>query len=270
MTRPELESRAFWRELVPELAALSPLSVANPAPVTPDMIKSASASLNADGYLQLPPIFSDDQLAPLRSGLSKLETAGIPPVYIYVYEHPWALFAHLGPLIAHFLGEHYALLPNFWAWHLPLTPGASGWPRHRDCDAETRFPGADGWQSLMSLSFWLALTDATPENGCMSVLPRSWEANPAKSDGRALPAKAGSVLGWTQDLYHWSNPVQDTALLGRHPRRMSLSLEFQNRAFQPMAQPLLDLQAPPPFKQRLELVRQQFAKYHHMETLEVL
>ena len=105
----------------------------------------------------------------------------------------------------------------------------------------------------------------------MVVLPRSREmlydpaiTDPAQinaDDAIALPAKAGSVLGWSQDLYHWSAYVPANA---KEPR-ISLSLEFQNPAFAQLAEPLLDIGRPPPFKDRLSLILRQFEKYKHME-----
>ena len=165
------------------------------------------------------------------------------------------------------------MLPNFWAWHIPTNEGASGWPAHRDCSGQTRFQNSDTGDTLMSLSLWVPLTDVTADNACMSVLPRSHElrydpplTDPEKinpDDGIPLPAKAGSVLGWSQDLYHWSGRMTENA---KTPR-VSLSLEFQNPAFAPMAEPLLDIRTPPSFEDRLQLIADQIPKYQHMEPM---
>jgi len=234
-----------------------------------------SKRFHKNGYLHLQPVFDADELGALREGIVALGQVGLPPVFIYLYDQPFALFARLHHLIGHFLGSRFALLPNFWAWNIPLRQGARGWPAHQDCQAQTRFPSGDGGDVLMSLSLWIPLTDATLDNGCMSVLPRSNEHHyelplddPAcirAEHGVALPAKAGSVLGWPQDLYHWSNPVTENASKKVMEPRLSLSLEFQNPAFDPLVAPLLDVAHPPSFETRLELVRQQFPKYQHME-----
>lgn len=238
-------------------------------------LAAISKRFHEDGYLHLQPVFDADELGALRQGIVALGQAGLPPVFIYLYDQPFILFAKLRHLIGHFLGPRFALLPNFWAWNVPLQQGASGWPAHQDCQAQTRFPSGDGGDVLMSLSLWIPLTDATPDNGCMSVLPRSNErhydlplddpSDIRAEHGVALPAKAGSVLGWPQDLYHWSNTVTENASKNALEPRLSLSLEFQNPAFDPLVAPLLDVARPPSFETRLELVRQQFPKYQHME-----
>jgi hypothetical protein len=261
----------FWREIAPGLTICQDNPGTSPVSFGDDTLKDISARFHDEGYLHLDPVFERAELAPLGDGIVALKEAGFPPVFIYLFDQPYALFARLAPLIDHFLGGRFALLPNFWAWNIPLESGARGWPPHQDCQAKTRFPDGAGGEILMSLSLWVPLTDATTDNGCMSVLPRSREhkydlplddpdgIDPV--DGVPLPTGAGSVLGWPQDLYHWSNRVTEQA----DTPRVSLSLEFQNTAFDPLAKPLLDVFVPPSFESRLNLIQQQFSKYRHME-----
>ncbi|RED49027.1 phytanoyl-CoA dioxygenase PhyH [Aestuariispira insulae] len=232
---------------------------------------TVSRNLEEEGYLQLPPVFDNAWVTPLRDGICNLAANGLPPVCIYLYDQPWHLFAALRPLVSRFLGDDYRLLPNFWAWHLSTEAGSRGWPAHRDCQAQTRFPDGLGGHLLMSLSLWVPLTDADEDNGCMHVLPRSVENqydppldDPDRIDyrqGRPLPAKVGSVLGWPQDLFHWSGRATGRSEVPR----MSLSLEFQNPAFDPLRTPLLEIDNPPPLEVRLSLIKDQFARYRHME-----
>ena len=251
-----LENIAFWRGLN---SGLSIEGHDKPPPTLHfdgDQLSDISDIFRREGYLHLPPVFEPWELDSLRRAIEALEAAGIPPVFIYVYDRPWELFHQLQPLISHFLGNNAALLPHLWAWHIAMDQDAAGWPPHVDCVGETRFD---------------ALTDTTPENGCMHVLPRPFErqyeppvtdvSQIKLQDVRALPAAAGSVLGWPQDLWHWSGR---SSVLAEQPR-ISLSLEFQNPAFEPMAEPLLDASAPPSFEERLSLIAHQFGKYIHME-----
>lgn len=275
-----MESEAFknpdyWLDLAPSLTIEGQVNRQADVKLRPELAGAMSDSMASEGYLHLPPVFGVSELEPIRDAISALTKAELPAVFIYIYDQPWALFQRLQPIISAYLGDRFALLPNFWAWHIPTDVGASGWPVHQDCSGQTRFVSSDGETTLMSLSLWVPLTDATTDNGCMYVLPRSREAmypnlradpdqiNP--DQGLALPAKAGSVLGWSQDLFHWSGRVTDKA---ENPR-YSLSLEFQNPTFEAMAEPLLDVANPPPFAERLQLIIQQFQKYRHMETVPI-
>ena len=262
----------FWRKLAPQLTIGERADNHDAIKFDRSVLSAISNTLGQDGYLHLPQQFCRQQTDPVYMGIKALESEGIPAVYIYLFDQPWVLFSRLGQLIRYFLGANFALLPNFWAWNIPARKGASGWPPHQDCQARTRYSDGSGGDILLSLSLWLPLSDATLENGCMSVLPRSNEhhydmplddpADIRSEHGLALPVQAGSVLGWAQDLYHWSNRVTEKA----EGPRLSLSFEFQNRAFEPLSEPLLDVHTPPDFETRLRLIKMQFARYRHMES----
>ena len=122
----------------------------------------------------------------------------------------------------------------------------------------------------MSLSLWLPLTDVNEANGCMHVVEYPATENltgDAISDeelravATALPAAAGSVLGWPQDVVHFGGRYGAKAANAR----LSLSFEFQNTSFDPLAEPLLDTKNLPSFEARLKLLNQQFQKYQHID-----
>ncbi|MCW9034865.1 MAG: phytanoyl-CoA dioxygenase family protein [Alphaproteobacteria bacterium] len=267
-----IEDVSFWQQLNPSLEIESTQPFPTPIIFSEERLSEISDIFWREGYLHLPPVFEQGELTSLKQAIIKLTNEGFPPVFIYLYDAPWIVFHRLKNLITHFLGGKTALLPHLWAWHINMDQESAGWPPHVDCVGETRFDDL-----LMSLSLWVPLTDTTPENGCMHVLPRPFETqyNPSVSDAdqiklqdvRALPAETGSVLGWPQDLWHWSGR---SSVLANEPR-ISLSLEFQNSSFEAMAEPLLDTSKPPSFENRLTLIAQQFGKYTHMvETPEHL
>ncbi|WP_025898118.1 phytanoyl-CoA dioxygenase family protein [Sneathiella glossodoripedis] len=230
-------------------------------------LEQIAAGLHQRGYFSVPGRFERQEIAPILNGMRCLKDHSIPPVYIYLYDQPWFLFEKLKTLLSYILGEQYALLPNFWAWHL-TSAGEQGWPIHRDCDAQTVFDMGED-RLLMSLSLWIPLTDVDEQNGCMHVVeyPKEKalqkagiEAEDMLKAATALPAPAGSVLGWPQDVLHFGGTYTEQA----QNERASLSFEFQNTAFDPLATPLLDTSSPPPFEQRLELLSLQIEKYKHI------
>jgi hypothetical protein len=268
--------RDFWRDLNPGLIVSGTGVQEQNQTLTGPMMDEAgldwlhvSDRFWEEGYFFLPDVLPVDLLARLRVGIETLVTHDLPPAMIYVYDEAWQVFQALQPLLTRFLGDRIALLPHFWAWH--VDPGAQGrgWPPHRDYQGES----AIGDDMLISLSLWVPLGHASPENGCMYVLPRSFErwydspvAKPEDvrlQDVRALPAGPGAVMGWRQDVYHWGGRASKFA----SEPRISLSLEFQNAAFEPLGDPLLDLAQPPGFESRLELIALQFGKYRHMQDI---
>ncbi len=260
-------SKNQWLEICPGLT-IETMEGGKQIGFSGKTLEELARSVWRDGYLLQEPVFRGEELDPVCKGLQALATKGIPPVYIYLFDQPWILFSKLNRLISHFLGDGFALLPNLWAWYFDK-PGERGWRPHHDCHLQTVFD-IGGDQMLMSLSLWIPLTDVNEENGCMYVLPRSREGvlktNPDMEQSSlepyavALPAKAGSVLGWPQDVVHWGGRYSEAATIPR----ASLSLEFQNSSFDPLVAPFLDAASPPVFEERLRLIRTQYEKYKHI------
>ena len=119
----------------------------------------------------------------------------------------WDLVDLVIPVAREALAHDVALRPAFWAWR--VAPNSSGWAPHRDGPDRSH----DDNGELACITIWIPLTDATTRNGCIHVVPSEWDI--AYRSGRqnavvwdqktvrALPAAAGSVLGWTHSLLHW-------------------------------------------------------------------
>lgn len=269
----QFKDRSFWQEVCPDLTVAADKSrdlAAARTTLSEGHLSDASDTMDNGGYLSLPKVFDGDDIARCRTGIELLVDRGIPAPFIYMFEEPWALFAGASELIEHFLGQGYRVLPHLWAWHIAPDRGNRGWPLHRDSEDST-IVDHGGIAQLVSLSLWLPLSDAPDDGACMNVLPldRSAPYRPAPQsvdaidpeDLKALPAKAGDILGWRQDVYHWSSAFRS----GRTTPRISLSFEFQNPMFDALAEPLLDPFRPPGFQERLQLIRDQFEKYRHIE-----
>lgn len=266
-----VESPSYWRSLCPghavaEGAAPPPARLPSPAALV--------ATLRREGYVNVPGVLDPSAVASTLALVEALRGSGLPLAFAFVYDAPWGLFASVGPFLAAALGESYRALPDFWAWHLAPDDDARGWGPHRDRVRPT--VDADGTHA--SLTAWLPLTDATALNGCIHVLPahrdpcfarRSWDGADGAilrepQDVRALPAPAGSLLAWSQNLLHWGGR---SSALAEGPR-VSLSCEFQRADRSPFNAPWLDPAAAPDFLLRLGLVGKQLLQYRHMHPLD--
>ena len=255
---------AFWRAVAPKLGVGARTTM---LPCVPggDLVAQAGRQIREDGYLRVPDLALGDELARLRDGIARVTAQGWPAVFVFLYDEPWLLFASMRPLLSALLGEDYHSLAGFWAWSLAPDHAARGWLPHRD--RGTPCVRADGMPEIMTL--WIAVTDATPENGCIYTLPASRDPNYRTDlalnevahweDVRALPAPAGTVLGWTQQLLHWGGRSSRWA---KQPR-VSFSMEFQRADF-PLVNAPLDAEVPT-FEDRAQLIGRQIRNYAHMD-----
>lgn len=231
--------------------------------------ETAVADLIEDGFFRTGEVLDYVHRVQARLAVDIARDQGLPPLFAFVYDAPWTAFAQLAPIIAPILGEDFRALPDFWCWYLVPNADARGWLPHRDRPGTVR---ADGTPN--TLTVWLALTDATVDNGCIYVLPKAFDPRYGTSAApvigiedvqniRALPAAAGTALGWDQQLWHWG------ARSTRHAQgpRVSIACEFQRADVHPYNVPLLDVCAPPPFEERLRLIGKQLRQYTHIAPL---
>jgi hypothetical protein len=230
--------------------------------------------LRTEGYLIAPDVWNPTRMQTLVRIVEKLKHHGIPLPFAFVYDGFWRLFEDLAPALVGVLGDTYAALPELWVWCIEAEDTAHGWAPHRDRLRSTLM--AD--QSPASLTVWVAITDATPLNGCMYVLPahcdpcfqhRVWDGADSLvvknvQDIRALPATAGSVLAWNQSLLHWGGR---SSRLGTHAR-ISCSMEFQRGDWPAIQRPLVDPRERLSFHDRLGLIAMALRRYETRSPLE--
>lgn len=263
----------FWRYLNPQLTitesgdkqSLDAYHIQSES--WPDYLQQ----LREEGYLQWDRILPPDLVSLLSSTVINLHHHGINPTFAFVYDIFWAVARRLREVLMPILGNDYRQLPDFWIWYVDPTQQEAGWRPHRDrihCN-----PLLDDGMPK-SLTVWTALTNATPLNGCIYLLPANLDADyhnfanrnsDVNAQGiRALPVNAGSILMWNQRVIHWGGTSSPRA---KEPR-ISLAIEFQRADERPYNEPLLHFPDElMPFDFRLRLVAKQFLQYTHMYSI---
>jgi hypothetical protein len=264
-----LETEDFWRDLVPNLAVQPPDDAARPM-LSPsaEMSEKMLGIFDREGYIQLPRTQDAEDMATLASLVEGINGTGLPPVFAFIYDAMWKPYRRLGPIIDCLLRGPHAMMPNIWAWHVDPRKGEAGWVPHRD--RATGAPG--GWPK--ALTIWIPLTQATPLNGCMYVVPKHLDSNYGKraaegikcgmTDIRAVPAVPGDALIWTHDLLHWGSR---TSALSTAPR-MSMSIEFQRMDEPAFSNFVIQPDRILTFDQKLCLIGRAIAAYQHMHQLD--
>jgi hypothetical protein len=265
--RVRASSEDFWRGLNPELGITDLPFEREVAPFAfdHDTVASAVSQMRQDGYFSTGPVIEPEATERLAGAVLRIVAAGFHPIFLAVYDEFWRPFGRLGNLLEPVLTAPPRVLGDFWVWCVSPQHAPSGWPMHRDRGTHGTV-SPDGVPSLLTV--WIPFTDATPENGCIRVLPTSRDPElgapprpsdrPVSDDVRLLPARAGAILAWNQHLLHGGGPSAP----GSSPR-ISAGVYLQSSAGPSYGTPVTP-DAPLPFATRLRLIAVALLRYHEL------
>jgi len=264
-------SESFWLTLNPELT-ISPAVFSSGQPaydLSPSVTEELVTQVAEEGYFQVPPVIPKDDCAKLARAVERIAAAGLHPIFLAVYDEYWRVIQRICKSLSPVLGPDCFPLGDFWVWNVsPQTAGA-GWPPHRDYQFRSRPCLRDDGRPLI-ITAWLPFTQATTLNGCMYVLPTNHDPNiPEELDNyvfsnlqdvRALPAEAGSILGWNQHLLHWGSRCSRWA---KAPR-ISSGIYLQSADVDRFVPRPIDFARPLPLERRLAFLAVNLLAYHRL------
>jgi Fe-S-cluster containining protein len=266
----DLGALDFWRNFAPQLhiADASFMSRYSAFGVSPAQRESMAAQVAREGYVQASVDWELD-LDLMANTVRALCAADLSPVFAFLYDEFWIPFYRLNFVISGLLGGKYFMLPDFWIWNVDPRKGESGWAPHRDKGHRSLF--ADG--SPMSVTAWVPLSQATPLNSCMYVVPAMLDPTYGTENDRdfkfdyasirALPAQPGDFFIWNQALLHWGSKSSERGEMSR----VSVSFEFQRADVKAFNEPLIDPLSLLPFELRLKMIAKQVMQYRQMYAL---
>ncbi len=267
MEAARFEQREHWHALAPGLHIEDRSLLESVACL--ELAPGAAAQFRDDGYLQGNADWGLD-VKLMADTVRALSAAGLSPLFAFVYDEFWYPSFKLHLLHAALLGGSYGLLPDFWILDVDPKKGGAGWRPHRDKGRRALFD--DG--SPKSLTTWIALSPATPLNGCLYVVPAQHDPTYATADEtemkfeyqsiRALPAGPGDFFVWNQAIFHWDGKSSPQAA----ESRVSMAFQVQRADVPPFNAPLIEPLAVLPFEARLKLIARQLYRYRHLYELD--
>lgn len=250
----KVEHASFFRDVAPDLhvdAAQAPLVLE----VSPRDAERARLSLDRHGYFSLDGALSPDFAAALSRAATALEIRGVPALFLFAYDEPWAAAFAARDALVTVLGERYALIDDVWAWRVPKAAGARGWKPHRGTYEDNRRHGA----APSVINAWVALSDVTLDAACMHVVPLDRDPHaPGDLASHAydpsavvpLPAAPGTLLAWSSNVLHWGGDMTERA----PEARVSLSFSLSAGGDRGLARA-------PAFRERIDLLADLVAVY---------
>lgn len=228
----DLTDQNFWHALNPD-AHITDTPFVNQTEVkfNDEQQQSLVQHMAVDGYFHTSSVLDVNELIKLRNIVLNLYANGLLPLFATMYDEFWQLVIKLRKCYAPILGDAYRLTPDFWVFYIRQDINAHGWQIHRDAPFTKEAINENGLPNLLTV--WLPLTDVTPYDSCMYVVPRVYDeiyhkirrgelahsndaAFPVQLNHiRALPVKAGEMLGWDATLLHWGSASSFWATLPR-------------------------------------------------------
>ncbi len=260
-------NRSDWIKIAPGLTITdNPWQNAAPARrLEDDEAMLLRRSLVREGCAVCAPVFETAWLEPAIEAILAVIRAGLPPRYALVFDETLALLTGATEVLRVVFDAPVALVPDeFDAHYIPTTSAAAGAGPHRDTIGAIDTFAADGCPDLINM--WLALTDATTDNGCIYALPSEVDpdferakaglaalpqyASPALQSVRALPVEAGGFACWAPELLHWGGR---SSHLAKQPR-ISLACYMQNADSQDQHHSMLRKSSSFPLEQRIRMI----------------
>ncbi len=270
LTVHDLEAPEFWERLNPNLTISdNPFREDRPQyPYDKNKVQEHVRQVIKEGYLQTEPVIDDELTSKLAGAVKRIYRLGLPAPFCFVYDEFWQLLDRLSNILTPVLGENYQFIPDFWAWHVPKNDTAAGWSPHRDHQYKRHTLREDGKPLVLTL--WIPLTDVSPLNACMYVLPLHLDPNyPDNIDNqtvapehlqsiRALPVKAGSILAWNTYIIHWGSRSSEWA----SGPRISIGIYYQSGDVSPFEDITMRFPCPVPFEFRLGVIGRSILMYN--------
>jgi hypothetical protein len=263
----ELHRRERWLALAPGLHIEDASLLESVARL--ELPTGLAEQFRHDGYVQGRADWGLD-IKLMDDAVRALSAASLSPLFAYLYDEFWCPLRKLHRLHDALLGGRHCVLPDLWVLNVDPRKGEAGWRPHRDKGRRALFD--DG--SPKSLTTWISLSNATPLNGCLYVVPAQHDPTYATADEteikfdyqsiRALPAAPGDFVIWNQALFHWGSRSSPQAT----ESRVSMAFQLQRADVPPFDSPLIDPLAVPRFEARLELIARQLYRYRHMYELD--
>ena len=218
-------NESFWRGLARSESGECPVHCCDaknwaaksaPLPHSNYPIRQLQSELRTEGYTRLPHATSTVEAAALATAIARLVRGGWHPLWCLVFDEAWLWLSRMRHVLEGVINESAAPNYDFMAWYIDPVQSQAGWVPHRD---RRNMPVKRGTAPLYC-TVWLALTEATPLNGCMHILPAehdiAYDANELVTDAhddecarkwvqdiRALPCEPAEALVWTGRALHF-------------------------------------------------------------------
>ncbi len=186
--------------------------------------------LAVKGLALVDQVENPELIVKLRNGIIRLQEQKLPATFIFLFDETWKLAVYSRRILQQACHPKNQLNFDVLAWYIP--PGQAGFSPHRDrqpADVASSFhDDAEFGKEPKFVTLWMALSDATPSNSCLYVIPKDCDPGYLAGDNedkeplqmalpdkkayqriRAVPRQSGQSLLFTHRLIHWGSQSEE-------------------------------------------------------------
>ena len=226
----DLLQPAYWQRLCPFLNVGRLRNAPTSAPVDTAVTAALKAEFIQNGFFQPQETLNEaGTCRKLAAGVRRLLLHGWPASFIFIYDEAWAVVEKMQPTL-HAATGGSRFIGDVFAWHVDPAVGQRGWGPHRDRMGSGPSSFREDRTPMLSTS-WLALTEATPRNSCLHVVPAGddpgyyiqdcvdvdplaaiFQGKPeAFQSIRCLTCPAGALWHFSHKIIHWGSFARTNA-----------------------------------------------------------
>uniref|UniRef100_A0A7S4JIH2 Phytanoyl-CoA dioxygenase n=1 Tax=Odontella aurita TaxID=265563 RepID=A0A7S4JIH2_9STRA len=227
----------------------------------------------------------------LSSAITSLHKQhGLPATFALLFDETWQLAQTCSRVLSESTHANNSFNFDMLAWYVDPKEGMAGFSPHRDRQPDVAKDTFHNDGQAKYVTLWLALSDATPENSCLYVIPK--RCDPGYTDGdedgesekadtdeadplqralnskesyqniRALPRCSGQAVLFTHRIMHWGS--RGNADNEHSSPRIAISFVSSDPSFEaPYIDPCCFTGSKiPPFEIRMLLCCAQLIIYH--------
>jgi Phytanoyl-CoA dioxygenase (PhyH) len=194
--------------------------------------------LVSHGYVLVDECMNTSLVEKVRQGIQQLQRQNLPASFVLMFDETWELAMQSRKMLESATHSRNAFNFDLLAWFIPL--GEGGFSPHRDRQPDDAASSFHADQQAKFVTQWIALSDATPENSCLYMIPKPYDPGYTKGDTeeegdplqralkqkqtfqhiRAMPRKAGQSILFTHRIIHWGSkgdaiPISTTGVQPR-------------------------------------------------------
>jgi hypothetical protein len=244
-------------------------------------VDQKKAEYFADGFVVFDSFnpMLDSLVESIVKGIYKLRVKGFPPTFFLLFDECWEIIQMFSNMLKNVTDNKYCNF-DILAWVIDAAEGSgAGFSPHRDRQPNDVASSFHANHFPKYCTCWIALTEATPENSCLYMIPK-WadpgysivegddtdplrEALKDKHDYqniRAVPLSEGNSVVFSHRILHWGSRASRTKV-PPPPPRVSMAFAMSDDSFE---RPYLDpsVLPLPPFALRAALACAQMIIYY--------